>query len=186
MKKILIFEDDQLLRSMYETKFGMEGFGVAGYDNPSNDPVSIVLKEKPDAISMDVMMPVMNGFEATGLIKGDSRTKNIPVIFLTNLGQQQDIDKGKALGAAEYIIKANHMPSEVVDRFRKILGLPIPQQQKDIPRQAIDALLQTSTPTDTFKASKIRRSISVPIVWFGVLATLAALGIVELIQLFIS
>lgn len=145
MPKILIFEDDIFLRGMYVTKYIMEGFVVAAYENPTKDPVSIVLKEKPDFISMDVLMPVMNGFDATKLIKADSRTKNIPLVFLTNLNQQADIDRGKALGAVDYLVKANHMPTDVINRTRTILGLPIPAQQKEVPRELLDRYIVNPT-----------------------------------------
>lgn len=121
--KVLIFEDDPLLQEMYVTKYKQCGIDVVAYGDPSLDPVSIVLKEKPDIVSMDVVMPIMSGFEALERIKQDERTKSIPVILLTNLGQKEDIEKGMALGATDYIIKTNFMPGQVVNRFRKALGL---------------------------------------------------------------
>ena len=123
MPKILIFEDDKFLTDMYAVKFHEAGFEVAVYSTPSSDPVQIVLKEKPDIISMDVIMPDMDGFEATMLIKADPRTRDIPLYFLTTLGQQQDIDRGLQLGATEYLVKATLTPSEVVERVVAILRL---------------------------------------------------------------
>lgn len=81
MSKILLFEDDLFLRGMYVLKYQIEGFTVAAYEHPTKDPVSIVLAERPDIISMDVLMPVSNGFEATAKIKADPRTKNTPLYF---------------------------------------------------------------------------------------------------------
>ncbi len=121
--KILLFEDDKILRTLYEAKYHQQGFDVAGYDNPTSDPVSVVLREKPDVISMDIVMPIMDGFTATELLKTDARTKGIPIVIFTNHAQHKDIDRGKALGAADYLIKAHFTPDEVVDRFRRVLNL---------------------------------------------------------------
>lgn len=119
-----MFEDDELLRQMYKTTLDRDGFDVRSYVYPPDNIVDIIADGKPDLISMGVIMPHMTGFDATKLLKADERTKNIPLVFLTNLGQQDDIDKGMSLGAAKYIIKAHHTPSEVINIFRKILGLP--------------------------------------------------------------
>ncbi|MFH1171908.1 MAG: response regulator [bacterium] len=132
MPKILIFEDDRMLRSMYETKFTMEGFTVVGNDHPTEDPVGLIIKENPAIIISGVVMPVMSGFDAAKLYKTDQRTKGIPLIFLTNLGQSKDVEMGKELGAAAYLIKANHMPIEIVNEVRRVLRLPIPPE-KPIP-----------------------------------------------------
>lgn len=139
-KKILIFEDDTFLTGMYETKFKLDGLDVATYNNPSKDPVSIVLKEKPDAISMNIVMPKMDGFTAIQLLKADTRTKDIPIIVLSSCGQQDDINKGLALGAIEYFVKSQHSPSEIVNRFRQILGLP---QHIPAPKEANKTLLRS-------------------------------------------
>lgn len=123
-KKVLHFEDDDFLSSMYAVKFKQYGLDYVTYANPSNDPVEIVLREHPDLIIMDVIMPVKDGFWATATLKQDPRTKDIPIVFLTNLGQQEDVDKGLGLGASDYWIMAAHTPSDIVEKSREILGLP--------------------------------------------------------------
>jgi CheY-like chemotaxis protein len=67
-------------------------------------------------------MPNMNGFEVLEKLKADKNTSGIPVILLTNLNQKDEIEKGLRLGADDYLIKAHFMPSEVVEKIRKILG----------------------------------------------------------------
>jgi CheY-like chemotaxis protein len=202
MSKILFFEDDIFLRGMYVTKYIMEGFVVAAYENPTKDPVSIVLKEKPDFISMDILMPVMNGFDATKLIKADPRTKNIPLVFLTNLNQQADIDKGRALGGVDYLVKANHMPTDVINRTRTILGLPIPAQQKDVPRELLDRYIVNptrkpvhATPDEVTKTVPTARKapLSTPVKpvtisrWvLGLLIILSIVGVVSSLVLLFS
>src|SRR5437867_3281106 len=107
MPKILIFENERILGKMHLTKFRQMGFDARVMDHPTKDVVEVVAREKPDIISMDILMREMNGFEATKRLKTDSRTRGIPLFFLTNLGQPEDVAEGKALGAVDYIVKAH-------------------------------------------------------------------------------
>ena len=122
-KKILHFEDERMLRDMYGTKFQMLGFEFAGYESPTKNPVKLVLKEKPDLIIMDIIMPVMDGYTATKILKDDKRTAQIPIVGLCNMGQKEDIQKALDLGMADYLVTAEHMPNDVVERVKKILKL---------------------------------------------------------------
>lgn len=120
-KKILLVEDDEMLHTMYTQKFTKEGYDVkSGYNGAEG--VTLAESEKPDVILLDIIMPKMDGFAALKKIKKNAATANIPVILLTNLGQEEDIRKGKELGAADYFIKANHTPQEVVDKVKSIIG----------------------------------------------------------------
>ncbi|EKD49205.1 MAG: hypothetical protein ACD_63C00228G0004 [uncultured bacterium] len=119
--KILIVEDDRDLVEMYETKFKMEGFDVLKVDN--GVPATPMAKsEKPDLILLDIVMPEMDGFEVLKKLKASDSTKGIPVILLTNLGQEADVKKGMDMGAVDYLIKANFTPNEVVEKARKTMG----------------------------------------------------------------
>lgn len=117
-----MFEDDTFFGDMMATKFAMEGFRVRWFEHPTKDVVALVAREQPDVISMSVIMPVMDGFAAVPLLKEDSRTKHIPIFFLTTLGAQQDIQRGRSLGADDYIIKAETTPSIVVEKARALIA----------------------------------------------------------------
>jgi DNA-binding response OmpR family regulator len=119
--KILIVEDDSFLLNMYATKFELEGFKVSTADD-GDKGVKMAQKEMPDIILLDIMLPKMNGFEVLRELKANEETKPIPVILLTNLSQKSEIDQGLALGAKDYLIKAHFMPSEVVEKIKKVLG----------------------------------------------------------------
>ena len=119
--KILLIEDDPFLLSMYSIKFEAEGFIVVTADDGEKG-LEIAKKENSDIILLDILMPKMNGFEVLEKLKADERTKEIPIILLTNLNQKDEIEKGLILGADDYLIKAHFMPSEVVTRIKKILG----------------------------------------------------------------
>jgi len=119
--KILLIEDDPFLLSMYSTKFEAEGFAVLSAENGEKG-LALALSERADIILLDILMPKMNGFEVLEKLKSAQSTMNIPVILLTNLNQKDEIEKGMALGAVDYMIKAHFMPSEVVAKIRKVLG----------------------------------------------------------------
>lgn len=118
--KILIVEDDSFLVDMYTTKFELEGFQVISAEDGEKG-LELAQSERPHVILLDILMPKMDGFTTLEELKKDDATKDIPVILLTNLGQKEDVKKGFELGAAGYLIKAHFMPSEVVDKIKKIL-----------------------------------------------------------------
>ncbi len=113
-KKILYFEDETILAEMYKAKLEQAGFVVVWYQNPSTDPVSLVQKEEPDLILMDILMPVMDGYTATYLIRTNTKTSNIPIVGISNLGQPEDIERAKAAGIDDYLITSGNTPAELV------------------------------------------------------------------------
>lgn len=120
--KVLIVEDEKMLADMYTTKFSMEGFDAA--NAPDGMAGLVKAKEmKPDIILLDVIMPKLDGFGTLKEIRQDEKLKDVPVILLTNLGQDEDIKKGKKLGATDYFVKANHTPAEVVAKVQSVLKL---------------------------------------------------------------
>ncbi len=122
--KLLLVEDEKMLADMYTTKFVMEGFDAQkAYDGQAG--VDLAKTFIPDIILLDVIMPKLDGFAALKMLKDNASTKNIPVILLTNLGQDEDVKKGKQLGAVDYFVKANHTPAEVVVKVRQVLGQKI-------------------------------------------------------------
>lgn len=120
-KKILLIEDDSFLISMYTTKFELENFEVVAAEDGEKG-LGLAVKEKPDIILLDILLPKMNGFEVLKELKNNKETSPIPVILLTNLSQKNEIEQGLALGAQDYLIKAHFMPSEVMDKIKKVLN----------------------------------------------------------------
>ncbi len=119
--KILIFENDSYLSEGYGLKFQMAGFEVKVYEFPPENLADEVAKEQPDIISMDIIMPNIDGFEATRTLKEDQRTKNIPIIGFDNLGQKEDIKKALEIGMDEYFIMSHISPQEYVDNIKETL-----------------------------------------------------------------
>lgn len=120
-KKILLIEDDSFLISMYTVKFELENFEVVAAEDGEKG-LGLAIKEKPDIILLDILLPKMNGFEVLKELKNNKETSPIPVILLTNLSQKNEIEQGLALGAQDYLIKAHFMPSEVMDKIKKVLN----------------------------------------------------------------
>ena len=119
---VLIVEDDVFLAGIYQKKFELEGFKVSLSDNGEKALVDAKRKQ-PDIILLDILLPKLDGFAVLEKLKADSATKEVPVILLTNLGQKDDVEKGLALGAVDYLIKAHFKPSETVAKVKKALKI---------------------------------------------------------------
>lgn len=119
--KILLIEDEEMLANMYEVKFSNEGFNLLKAIDGAQG-LEMARAEKPDFVLLDIIMPKMDGFSVLTAMKEDEELKNIPVLLLTNLGQDEDIKKGKELGAVGYLVKASVTPSEVVTRVKTELA----------------------------------------------------------------
>jgi len=122
MTKIAIIEDDQVISQMYRMKFEADGFEVQLADNGQRG-VALVESFKPDIILLDLQMPHMNGAEALAQIRSKDKSKNTPVIILTNLGEEEAPKSLKSLGVHSYIVKADLTPRQVVGRVKEALGL---------------------------------------------------------------
>jgi DNA-binding response OmpR family regulator len=116
---VLIVEDDAELREILQAEFEFEGLTALTAANGS-EAVITARELKPDLILMDIMMPVMDGIEATKKVKGDEQTRHIPIIMLTAAGKREDIVAGLEAGAIDYITKPFFMP-ELKARLRSIL-----------------------------------------------------------------
>ena len=119
-QKVLIVEDDAFLINIYSTKFEGEGYTVFVAEN-GEEGLKKAFKEKPDIILLDILMPKLNGFGFLEKIKVEKEFNEIPIILLTNLSQNKDIEKGLAMGANDYLVKAHFMPSEIVEKVENIL-----------------------------------------------------------------
>lgn len=122
MTKIAIIEDDPVISQMYRMKFETDGFEVQLANNGVRG-VEMVKQFTPDIILMDLQMPEMDGATALGLIRKNDWGKDIPVIILTNLGEEEAPKGIRALGIHSYIVKAELTPRQVVQRVKQALNL---------------------------------------------------------------
>ena len=119
--KILVVEDDLFLLGMYSTKFELEGFKSFAVDS-GEKALEVIFQEYPDIVLLDVVLPGIDGFEVLRQMRADDKTKDTPVILLTNLSQKGDVEKGLSLGANDYLIKAHFMPVEVIDKIKSLIN----------------------------------------------------------------
>ena len=112
--KILIAEDDLPLLELYDKKFTKSGYEVVRAED-GGVAVEKAKSENPDIILLDVMMPVMNGFEVLKKVKNMPECESTPVVILSNYGEMPNITEGLMDGAVEYLIKVEHTPEEVVE-----------------------------------------------------------------------
>lgn len=120
-KKIFIVDDDKFLLDMYTFKFKEKGFEVTQAFGSIDALNKLKGGITPDIILLDVVMPAMDGFELLGVIKNEKLAPQAKIIVLSNLGQPSDVEKGRALGANGYVVKASATPSEVVDKVMIVL-----------------------------------------------------------------
>ncbi len=117
-KVILLAEDDKFISRAYFDGLTREGYKViTAFDG--NEALKSARENRPDLIMLDLIMPLMNGFELLEELKKDEELKSIPVIILSNLGQESDIKRGKELGAVDYMVKSNFSMKEVANQIRK-------------------------------------------------------------------
>lgn len=118
--KILIIEEDHFMRKIYRDKLSRLGFDFLEATN-GEEGLNKVIAEKPDLVILDLILPRKNGFDVLIDMKSNKNTENIPVIILSNLGQESDIQRGLSLGAEEYLVKTEISLSGVVDKVREQL-----------------------------------------------------------------
>lgn len=121
MHTILVIEDDKFLRELLVQKLKKEGYQVSETTD-GNTGLKQVKEQKPNLVVLDLMLPGIDGFEVLRLVKADQETSSIPVLVLSNLGEKTDIERATKLGAADFMIKSQFTPGEVISRIKSILG----------------------------------------------------------------
>lgn len=116
--EVLVVEDDRFLRKILTAKFESVGFAVRGAAD-GEEALKEAFAKVPAFVLLDLILPKINGFEVLAALKTDKRTKGVPVIVLSNLGQQEDVNRAKSLGAEEFLIKSNHSMEEIVGMVRE-------------------------------------------------------------------
>jgi len=122
LKKIAILEDDLVMREVVAHKLAGAGFVVKSASDGSSGFL-LLEQEKPDLIVLDIMMPGMDGNEVLARLRAhpDQKLANTPVIVLSNVWDKQQILKAKEFNVAEYMIKANFTPDEILAKIQEVL-----------------------------------------------------------------
>lgn len=119
-ERILVVEDTELLRRIYQDKLTADGYTVHTAGD-GVDALNVIRTTPLDLILLDLIMPRMGGLEVLETIKADPRLSAIPVVILTNLGEESSIERAVSLGAVDYLIKNAAKPADVAAKIRLVL-----------------------------------------------------------------
>lgn len=142
MAKILLVEDDNNLREIYEARLQAEGYDIVSARD-GEEALTIAMKERPDLIISDVMMPKISGFDMLDIIRSTEETKNAKVIMMTALSQAEDKERATKLGADRYLVKSQVTLEDVAKVAREVLSGE--SDQNNSPAQDIPAVAQISS-----------------------------------------
>lgn len=133
MAKILLVEDDNNLREIYEARLMAEGYDIVSARD-GEEALTVAMKEKPDLIISDVMMPKISGFDMLDILRTTEETKNAKVIMMTALSQAEDKARAEKLGADRYLVKSQVTLEDVAKVAKEVLeGTPTPAPAASTP-----------------------------------------------------
>lgn len=147
MAKILLVEDDISLRDVYFARLQAEGFELAVASN-GEEALAMAVKERPDLIVLDIMMPRISGFDVLDIVRTTPEIAHTKVIMMTALGSPTDKERGEKLGVDKYLVKSQVTLEDVVTTIKKVLEAPTGGSKEPVvgkPEQA-NAPQQTPPP----------------------------------------
>ena len=122
-QKVLIVEDDSSLREIYSARLQTEGFEtVLAHDGEM--ALALAVKEKPDVIICDLMMPKISGFDVLDILQSNPDTNSLKVIVMSALGQEDDKNRAKLFGADRYLVKSQVTLEDLVKITREVIEAP--------------------------------------------------------------
>ena len=121
MKTIVVVEDEPILLKALSIELLGAGFNVLSASN-GEAGLDLIKKEKPDFVLLDLVLPKMSGFDVLEAVKKIPELKKIPVIILSNLGQDEDRQKGLKLGAADYYVKSSTDLEQLTQKITRLLN----------------------------------------------------------------
>jgi len=144
MTKILLVEDDKSLREIYGVRLLAEGYDIVTAGD-GEEALAMAIKERPQLIVSDVMMPKISGFDMLDILRSTSETKNIKVIMMTALSSEDQRARGEALGADRYLVKSQVGIEDVVRTVHEVLGdAPVSGGGQPTPQQTFGGPGQTN------------------------------------------
>lgn len=120
-KKILLVDDDMYIRDLYAEVLKDEGYDVL-IASDGEEAISVASANTPDLILLDIMLPKIDGIQVLSKLKADAKLKTVPVIMLTNFGQEDLVKQAVNIGSAEYLLKYNITPGEIIKKVGLILN----------------------------------------------------------------
>lgn len=150
MTKIMVVEDDAALREIYSIRIAAEGYEMVTAGD-GEEALAVAVREKPDLILSDVMMPKISGFDMLDILRATPETANIKVIMMTALSSDDQRNRGERLGCDRYLVKSQVGIEDVVNAIHEVLGdKAAPAPQDLAPTSApVSAPAATSSPAAT-------------------------------------
>ncbi len=136
MSKVMLVEDDDSLREIYSIRLTAEGYTIVTARD-GEEALAVAVKERPDLIISDVMMPKISGFDMLDILRSTPETQNIKVIMMTALSSEDERQRGENLGADRYLVKSQVGIEDVVNAVHEVLG-----------DQSANGVINTSTPVN--------------------------------------
>ena len=121
MSKIMVVEDDANLREIYGIRITAEGYDVVSAGD-GEEALAVAVREKPDLILSDVMMPKISGFDMLDILRSTPETANIKVIMMTALSSEDQRQRGERLGADRYLVKSQVGIEDVINSIHEVLS----------------------------------------------------------------
>ena len=137
MSKVMVVEDDVSLREIYSIRITAEGYEVVSAGD-GEEALAVAVREKPDLILSDVMMPKISGFDMLDILRSTPETANIKVVMMTALSSEDQRRRGEQLGADRYLVKSQVGIEDVINTIHEVLGdrtTPEPQPASGQPQQ---------------------------------------------------
>ena len=150
MSKIMVVEDDAALREIYSIRITAEGYDVVSAGD-GEEALAVAVREKPDLILSDVMMPKISGFDMLDILRSTPETANIKVIMMTALSADDQRERGERLGADRYLVKTQVGIEDEINAIHEVLGdkpttAPAPEAAPEAPAPAPEASAPTPAP----------------------------------------
>ncbi len=140
MSKIMLVEDDNSLREIYSIRLTAEGYTIVSAGD-GEEALAVAVRERPDLIISDVMMPKISGFDMLDILRSTPETRDIKVIMMTALSSEDQRQRGEGLGADRYLVKSQVGIEDVVNVVHDVLG-----------DRNTDGVVDTSTPANDMVA----------------------------------
>lgn len=141
--KILIVDDEEILRRIYSDRLTFEGFQVDSAAD-GQEGLTKIQTNKPNLVLLDILMPKLNGLQVLEQLNTNPELKKIPVIVLSNVASDENIKKALALGAKDYLLKTNFSPNEIINKIKTLLDSGAEKTYRISPRDGYGDVIKLS------------------------------------------
>src|SRR5690606_19551224 len=145
MAKILLVEDDKSLREIYSVRLQAEGYEIVSAGD-GEEAIALAIKERPELIVSDVMMPKISGFDMLDILRSTAETKDVKVVMMTALSSEDQRSRGESLGADRYLVKSQVGIEDVVRAIHDVLTGVEVVQPPQIFEQPVETIADPTPP----------------------------------------